>query len=64
MNGSSDAGRMPLRWALILLLAGLVATVVGALTVAQSDSWLAALLAGLTAAGATALGAHQILARA
>lgn len=64
MNGSSNAGQMPLRWALILLLAGLVATVVAALVMAQYGSWPTALLAGLTAAGTATVGAHQILARA
>jgi hypothetical protein len=60
MNGPSNANQMPLRWALILLLAGLATAVVGGLTVVQSGSWPAALLAGLAAGGATVLGANQI----
>lgn len=64
MNGSSNTDRLSLRWALILLLAGLAAVVVGALTLLQSGAWPTALLAGLAAGATTMAAAHQIVARA
>jgi hypothetical protein len=57
---SSD--QLPLRWAMILLLAVFTALLIGGLTFAQTASWPAALLAAAAAAGATIPAAHQILA--
>jgi len=63
MDGTSSSDRLPLRWVLILLLAALVGVLFGALTMAQTHAWPAALLSGLGAAGATVVGAHQVVAR-
>ncbi len=63
MDGASSGGQLPVRWVLILLLAVLVGVLFGALTLAQVHAWPAALLAGLGAAGATTVGAHQVVAR-
>ncbi|WP_204003784.1 hypothetical protein [Virgisporangium aurantiacum] len=62
MSGSSSSGALPLRWAVILLLAALVGVVVAGLTVLQTGSWPAALLAALTGTGAAITTGHQILA--
>jgi hypothetical protein len=49
-------------WALILLTAMITGLIFGLLTYAQTKgSWPAALLAALSAAGATTLGLHQLL---
>lgn len=53
---------LPLRWAIILLVAVVAALLTGTLTFAQSASWPAALLAAAAAAGGTIPAAHQILA--
>lgn len=54
---------LPLRWAVILIGALVAGVLVGELTFAQTGSWPAALLAGLTAAGVTAAGLHAMLGR-
>jgi uncharacterized membrane protein YjjB (DUF3815 family) len=49
-------------WALTLIAAALAALTFGLLTYAQTKgNWPAALLAALSAAGATTVGIHQIL---
>lgn len=58
-----SAEQLPLRWALILVAAALIAVLVGVLTMAQSRSWPAALLAALGAGGASVSVLHQVLAR-
>lgn len=53
---------LPILWALTILAALLVGLIFGLLTYLQTKgSWPAALLAVLSAAGATTLGAHQLL---
>jgi hypothetical protein len=53
---------LPTLWALTLLAAVVVGLIFGLLTYAQTKgSWPAALLAALSAAGATTLGVHQLL---
>lgn len=53
---------LPALWALTLLTAAVSGLIFGLLTYAQTKgNWAAALLAALTAAGATTLGAHQLL---
>lgn len=59
---SPSPAPLPLRWAMILLVALVAALLTGMLTFAQTTSWPAALLAASGAAGATVLAAHQILA--
>jgi hypothetical protein len=62
MNIPSASDRLPMRWAVILLSALLVALLTGTFTFAETSSWPAALLAGLTVAGVTIPAMHQILA--
>ena len=57
----SNSEPLPMRWAVIFLGALLVALLAGALTLAETTSWPAALLAGLAATGATATALHQFL---
>ncbi|WP_433362878.1 hypothetical protein ACQPZX_31115 [Actinoplanes sp. CA-142083] len=52
-----------MRWLVILMAGLLVATLVGALTFAQTASWPGALLAALTAAGVTVTALHQVVGR-
>ena len=63
MGGSPSTDQLPLRWALILMFAALIGVLFSALMFMQTRSWPAAALAGLGAAGAALVGAHQILAR-
>lgn len=58
---SPPSSLLPLRWALILALSVCAATIVGILTFANIESWPAALLAALTAAGTAAAALHHIL---
>ena len=59
---TSSPSPLTILWALILLAALLAALIFGLLTYLETKgSWPAALLAALSAAGATALGAHQLL---
>lgn len=60
-SSPSSPSPLPLRWALILLAAGVVALLVGVLTFAQMGSWPATLLAALASSGAATSGLHQIL---
>lgn len=53
---------LPLRWAMILLVAVVAGLLTGALTFAQTARWPAALLAASGAAGATIPAAHRVLA--
>lgn len=53
--------RLPLRWGLILLVAGVVGMVIGLLTFAQSTSWPTALLAALGAAAVAVPVLHDVL---
>lgn len=53
---------LPLRWAMILLVAGVAALLTATLTFAETASWPGALLAALGAAGLTVPAAHRILA--
>jgi hypothetical protein len=46
---------------LIFVSAVMAATLIGGLTLAQTGSWPAGLLAALAAAGSTVLGLHQLL---
>ena len=64
MNGSSGPDPLPLRWALILLFAAMIAVLAGGLTLLQAGSWPTALLAALGAAGAAIIGGNQIMAAA
>ena len=60
-SSPSRSKLLPMRWAVILVAALVVALLAGALTLAQSRDWPAALLAGLAAAGTTIALLHQIL---
>jgi len=64
-RSSSPSGpeALPMRWLVILMAGLLVAMLVGALTFAQTMSWPAALLAGLTGAGVTITALHQLVGR-
>jgi hypothetical protein len=55
--------QLPLRWAVILLAAAVVALVIGALTFAQTTSWPTTLLAALGAGGTAIPLLHQVLAQ-
>ena len=57
----SNPDALPMRWAVILMAALVVALLVGALTFAQTVSWPAALLAALAGAGMTITGLHQMV---
>lgn len=59
---SSSPDQLPLRWAVILLLAVFAGLLTGTLTFARTASWPAALLGAVAATGATIPVAHQILA--
>lgn len=61
MPSKSSTEALPIRWAVILMASLLVAMVVGALTLTQTASWPAAMLAGLAGAGMTITGLHQLL---
>jgi hypothetical protein len=58
-SGRSDP--LPLRWALILLIAVVVAALAGGLTFAHTADWPAAMLAALGAAGAAVPVSHEVL---
>jgi hypothetical protein len=58
---SSTPAALPMRWAVILIAALAIALLVGALTLAETTSWPAAMLAGLAAAGMTITGLHPVL---
>jgi hypothetical protein len=60
---SSRPEPLPMRWAVILLAGLLFALLAGALTLAETSSWPATLLAGLAAAGVTITALHQMLGR-
>jgi hypothetical protein len=60
-SSPSTSKLLPMRWAVIFMAALVVALLVGALTVAQTEDWPAALLAGFAAAGMTITVMHQIL---
>jgi len=62
MKSSSVPDALPLRWGLILLFAAVIGVVVGGLTLLQTASWPAALLAALGSAGAAIIGGHEIVA--
>ncbi|WP_157430676.1 hypothetical protein [Actinomadura macra] len=53
---------LPVRWALIFMGALVAAALVGALTLVETASWPAALLAALGAGGTAILALHQTLA--
>jgi hypothetical protein len=63
MTTPSSPDPLPLRWAVILLAASLVALLVGALTSAQTGSPPAAVLAALTAFGVAVPGLHGVVGR-
>jgi hypothetical protein len=60
---STSPDPLSMRWAMILQIAAVAGSLVGALTFAQTRSWPAALLAGLGAAGVSLPVSHQILGR-
>jgi hypothetical protein len=53
---------LPLRWALILVVAVVAGLLIGVLTFAKTANWPAALLAAAGVAGATIPAAHRVLA--
>lgn len=59
---SRTTGLLPMRWALIAVIAASAAMLIGILTFAEVHSWPAALLAALASGGASMHVAHQILA--
>lgn len=58
---SSPPDPLPVRWAVILLAAVVVALAVGVLTFQQAESWPAALLAALGAGGSVVPALHHVL---
>jgi hypothetical protein len=61
MTVSSSPDPLPMRWAVILVSAGMIALLVGALTFVYTVSWPATLLAALGAGGTTIPALHQVL---
>ena len=62
-SSSSAPDPLPLRWAIILMVAGVVAMLIGALTFMQTGSWLATLLAALGTGGMSIPVVNQVLGR-
>ena len=64
-DSASSAGPdpLPMRWAVIIIAATVIALLAGALTFAETQSWPAALLAGFGAAGLAVPALHQVVGR-
>jgi hypothetical protein len=60
-SSSSSPDPLPIRWALILLAAVVIALIVGGLTFLQTASWPATLLAALGAGGMSVPVLHGLL---
>lgn len=61
MSAASNPEPLPVRWAIILVTAVVAAALVAGLTLLQTTSWPAAVLAALAAAGMTVSGLHQVV---
>ncbi|WP_330186237.1 hypothetical protein KZZ52_57275 [Dactylosporangium sp. AC04546] len=61
MSSSSSGAPLPIRWAMILVIAMAVGTLVGILTYLETGTWPATLLAAFGAAGAAVPTLHKIL---
>ena len=61
MSRPTPPDPLPLRWAVILIAAGIAGWAFGQLTLAETASWPASLLTGLATAGLTVRGLHPIL---
>ena len=60
-SSSSAPDPLPMRWAIILIIGGVIAMLVGALTFIQTGSWPGTLLAALGAGGLSIPIVNQIL---
>jgi hypothetical protein len=60
-SSSSAPGPLPIRWAVILVAAGVISLLIGALTYVQTHNWPASLLAAAGAAGSAVPVLHQVL---
>jgi len=57
----SSPGVLPIRWAVILIAAAVIALLTAFLTFAQTQNWPASLLAGFGAAGLGVPVLHQVV---
>lgn len=61
LNPSTRPDPLPMRWAVILLIAAMIGLATGALTFMQTAGWPAAILAALGASGSAVPVLHQVI---